>query len=88
MLQGLAEQDPDTRVTDVVAPTLAGRPAFEIRYERKLAPGYLLVRSVMVCLKDTRLLVSCGAEARVRSALGAIEPVCRQILDSLAITEP
>lgn len=87
MLQGLADNEPDARVTDVVARRHEGRPAYEIRYERSNAPGFLLVRSLMVCLKDTRLLVSCGAEARTRSGLADIEPVCRRVLDSLTISE-
>lgn len=83
MLQGT--QDPQTRVTDIVARRHADRPAFEVRYRRNDPP--LLVRSMIVCLKDTRLVVSCGATGPARAALGEIEPVCARVLDSLAIRE-
>ena len=84
MLQNLEAQQ--ARVTDVFARRHEGRPAFEMRYERKDPP--MLVRSVIVCLKDTRLVVSCGATGPSKAALGDIEPVCRQVLGSLAVTEP
>jgi len=87
MLQSLAAQEPGTRVTDVVARRIAGRPAFELRYERGTDAGFLRVRSLIVCLKDSRLLVSCGASGPARSALAAIDPVCTRVLDSLSITE-
>ncbi len=88
MLQKLAEQAPGTLVTDVFARRHEGRPAFEIRYERKDAPGsFLAVRSMIVCLKDTRLLVSCGGLGPQKAALAEIEPVCRQVLDSVRISE-
>jgi hypothetical protein len=85
MLQHPAE--PDARVTEVFARTIEGRPGYEIRYERNTAPALLLVRSVIVCLKDSRVLVSCGATGPAKAALSAIEPVCRRVLDSLRISE-
>lgn len=87
MLQRLEEQESDARVTDVVAREHEGRPAFEIRYERNEAPRFLRVRSLVVCLKDTQLVVSCGGEAAVKTALAGIEPVCRQVLESLTVSE-
>lgn len=87
MLQGLTEQEPDTRVTDVVARQHQGRSAYELRYERSDAPGFLVVRTLIVCLKDSRLVVSCGGAGDTRTAVAGIEPVCRQVLDSLAIAE-
>ena len=85
MLQQLEASD--ARVTDVVSRSHDGRPGFEIRYERSNAPGFLLVRSVIVCLRDSRLLVSCGATGDTRAALAGIEPVCEQVLESLRISE-
>ncbi len=87
LLQGIDEAEPGTRVTDVVARNHEGRPGFEVRYERKNPATFLVVRSVIVCLKDSRLLVSCGGEGRTRAAAAAIEPVCRQVIDSLSIRE-
>lgn len=87
MLQGLAAQDPMARVTDVVARQHEGRPAYEIRYERHDAPTFMVVRSLIVCLKNSKLVVSCGGAGEVKAALAAIEPVCRQVLESLAISE-
>lgn len=87
MLQNPGAQEPDTRVIEVVARTTAGRPGYEVRYERSNPPDFLLVRSAIVCLKDSRLVVSCGATGAPKSALPAIEPVCAQVLDSLRITE-
>jgi hypothetical protein len=88
MLQKLAEQAPGTRVTDVFARKHEDRPAFEIRYERKEASGaFLAVHSLIVCLKDTRVLVSCGGTGPRKAALADIEPVCRQVLDSVRISE-
>jgi hypothetical protein len=87
MLQDPAAQEPDTRVTEVVARSTGGRAGYEVRYERHVAPEFLRVRSVIVCLKDSRLVVSCGASATARPALAAIEPVCGQVLDSLHISE-
>ncbi|MDE2604551.1 MAG: hypothetical protein KGL68_01380 [Burkholderiales bacterium] len=86
MLQRAGEQ-PGVQVTDVFARQHEGRPAFEIHYERDAPPDHLLVRSLVVCLKDTRLVVSCGATGQDRTKLGAIEPVCRQVLESLTVTE-
>ena len=77
----------DARVTDVLARTHEDRPAFEVRYERSDAPSFLLARSLIVCLKQTRVLVSCGATNGTKAALTAIEPVCRQVLDSVSIAE-
>lgn len=87
MLQGLVEQDPGTRVTQVLARKLEGRAAFDLRYERSDGPEFLRVRSLIVCLKDSRLVVSCGAAAAAKAALAELEPVCSRVLDSLAITE-
>jgi len=85
MLQDAHE--PGTRVTDVFARRLDGRPAYEIRYERHEAPTFLVVRSLVVCLKDTRVVVSCGGAGERKAGLSAIEPVCRQVLDSLSVSE-
>jgi hypothetical protein len=87
MLRHLAAEESDARVTDVFARTSAGRPGYEVRYERNVAPSFLLVRSVIVCLKDSRVLVSCGATGGTKAALTEIEPVCRQVLESLSISE-
>jgi hypothetical protein len=86
MLERAGEQ-PGVQVTDVFARKHEGRPAFEIHYERDAPPDHLLVRSLVVCLKDTRLVVSCGATGTDKAGLGAIEPVCRQVLGSLTVTE-
>lgn len=87
MLQNPGAEESDARVTEVVARRIADRPGYEIRYERNNAPGFLLVRSLIVCLKDSRLVVSCGATGPSKAALGDIEPVCRNVLESLAISE-
>jgi hypothetical protein len=87
MLQDVASREPGTRVTDVVFRPRAQRAAYELRYERRLTPEFLAVHSVIACLKDTRLVVSCGALARRRTALAGIEPVCDQVLESLDIVE-
>jgi hypothetical protein len=87
LAQHLASDESDARVTDVFARSSEGRPGYEIRYERSKAPGFMLVRSRIVCLKDSKVLVSCGATANAKAALAGIEPVCRQVLDSLRITE-
>lgn len=87
MLQGLSAQEPDARVTDVFARTHEGRPAFEIRYQRNSAPAFLRVRSVIVCLKDSQLLVSCAGMAATKPALDAIEPLCEEVLGSLSVRE-
>jgi hypothetical protein len=87
MLQNLAAEDADVRVTDVVARQHEGRPGYEIRYQRNHAPAYLLVRSLVVCLKDSRLVVSCGASGEVKAALADIEPVCSEVLGSVRISE-
>lgn len=87
MLLQLSGQEAETRVTDVFARRHEGRPAFEIRYERNAGADFARVRSLIVCLKDTQLVVSCGGEARVRQALAGIEPVCGQVLESLTVSE-
>jgi hypothetical protein len=87
MLQGVSAQDPDTRVTDVFARSHQGRPAFEIRYERRDPPTFMRVHSVIVCLKDSKLVVSCAGSAEARAALDAIEPLCTQVLGSLSVSE-
>jgi hypothetical protein len=86
MLLAPADED-DARITDVVARMREGRPGFEVRYERKSAGTFLVVRSAIVCLKDTRLVVSCGAIAERKAALDAIQPVCGRVLESLRIAE-
>ena len=45
------------------------------------------VRSVIVCLKDSQLVVSCGGTGAAKPALAQIEPVCRRVLESLTISE-
>lgn len=87
MLQGIGAQEPDARVTDVFARRHEGRPAFEVRYERNNPGTFMRVRSVIVCLKDSRLVVSCAGTAATKSALEAIEPVCTQVLGSLTVSE-
>ena len=87
MLQNLATQEPGTRVTDLFARKHQGRPAFELRYERNAGGRFMAVRSLIVCLKDTRLVVSCAGVAAKKNALADIEPVCRQVLESVAISE-
>jgi hypothetical protein len=87
MLQNPGADEADARVTQVVARKSEGRPGYDVRYERNNAPDFLAMRSLIVCLKDTRLVVSCGAIAAAKSALGAIEPVCAQVLGSVSITE-
>jgi hypothetical protein len=87
MLQNFAGDEADTRVTEVFARTVAGRPGYEIRYERKHPPSFLQVRSLIVCLRDSRLLVSCGATAASKAALAEIDPVCGQVLESVRIAE-
>jgi hypothetical protein len=87
MLQSLGAEDSDVRVTDVVARQHEGRAGYEIRYERNQRRDYLQVRSLIVCLKDSRVVVSCGASGEAKAALAEIEPVCRQVFDSLRISE-
>ena len=87
MLRNVTTEFPDARVLDVVARKHGDRPAYDIRYERKDGGEFMLVRSVIVCLQDSRVLVSCGGAGRTRAALAAIEPVCGRVLESLAITE-
>ena len=87
LLQDPAEGEADARVTDVFARRHEGRPAYEIRYERNHPPDYLLVRSVVVCLPDRKVVVSCGATGSPRAALAEIEPVCGHVLGSLRISE-
>ena len=83
MLQG----EQEARVTEALARQREGRPAFEIGYERNDAPTFMRVRSVIVCLKDSQLVVSCGAAGAAKPALAQIEPVCRRVLESLTISE-
>ena len=87
MLQNLTGGERDTRVTDVRASQREGRPAYEIRYERNNAPTFMAVRSVVVCLKDSQVLVSCAGVGDKKAAVTGIEPVCSKVLDSLVITE-
>jgi hypothetical protein len=87
MLTKLTGGEQDTRVTDVRASQRQGRPAYEIRYERNNAPVFMVVRSVVVCLKDSQVLVSCAGAGQKKAALTSIEPVCSRVLDTLAITE-
>ena len=85
MLQNLGDDARGTRVLDVIARAHQGRPAYDLRYERKDGDAFMLVRSVIVCLKDSKVLVSCGASGSTRDRLAAIEPVCQQVLESLTI---
>lgn len=87
MLQNLDAQDPDTRVTDVLARLHEGRPAYELRYERSAPPDFLVVRSLVVCVKDSKLLVSCAGAGDSKAVAAEIEPLCRQVLESLRIVE-
>ena len=87
MLQNLAAEDADARVTDVVARSHGDRAAYEVRYERRQPPAFLAVRSLIVCLKDSRIVVSCGAQATAKHALADMEPVCREVLESVSISE-
>jgi hypothetical protein len=89
MLTDVNNHEPGTRVTDVFARTWQGRPAFELRYERSESdpPSFLVARSLVVCLKSSRLLVSCAGSGPAKHALAEIEPVCRQVLDSVTISE-
>ena len=72
---------------EVFARQHEGRPAYEVRYERKHAPAFMAVRSLIVCLKDTRVVISCGALGQSKTALAEMEPVCRQVLESVRISE-
>jgi hypothetical protein len=87
MLQDASAQESGVRITDVVARATGDRPGFEVRYERNDPPDSLLVRSRIVCLKDSRLVVSCGASGAAKAALAAIEPVCTRVFESLRISE-
>jgi hypothetical protein len=87
MLQKLEGDEADARVTDVFARRHEGRPAYEVRYERRVARDFMAVRSLIVCLKDSRLLVSCGSVAPSKPALADLEPVCRQVLESVRVSE-
>jgi hypothetical protein len=87
MLQQLPLDEADARVTDVVARRHEGRPGYELRYERNAAPAFLRVQSLVVCVKDTRVLVSCAAFGSPKSALAQMEPVCRRVMESLRISE-
>jgi hypothetical protein len=83
----LGQPGEDTRVTDVVARAHQGRAAYEIRYERSDPPDFLVVRAVLVCLKDSQLVVSCAGTAQAKAAAAAIEPVCARVLESVSIAE-
>jgi hypothetical protein len=87
MLQNLGAEEAGTRVREVFARNFDGRPGYELSYERNNAGDFLLVRGAIVCLKESRLLVTCGASGPRKGALLGIEPVCRQVLDSLTVTE-
>lgn len=87
MLRNLADGDPDTRVTDVVSRAHQGRPAFAVRYERNSAPAFMVVHSLIVCLKDSQLLVSCAGEAGTKTVAAGIAPVCSRVLESVRISE-
>ena len=87
MLKDITAEDPDVLVTDVVARKHEGRPAYEVAYQRNSAPVFMRVRSVIVCTKDSQVVVSCAGGGAAKSALAEIEPVCRQVLDSLSISE-
>jgi hypothetical protein len=87
MLQNLQGDEADARVTDVVARTHEGRAAYDVRYERHDAQEFLRVHSLVVCTSERRVLVSCGATGRTRPAVAAIDPVCRQVMDSVSISE-
>lgn len=87
MLRNIGAQEQDARVTQATASRREGRPAFEVTYERNHAPDFMRVHSAIVCLKDTQLVVSCGAAAETKAALGELEPVCRRVLESLSIVE-
>jgi hypothetical protein len=87
MLQDASAQESGVRITDVVARATGDRPGFEVRYERNDPPDSLLVRSRIVCLKDSRLVVSCGASGAAKASLAAIEPVCTRVFESLRISE-
>lgn len=87
MLQGVAGREPGTRITDVVAHTHQDRPAFDVRYERHNPPDHVLVRSRIICLKDTRLVVSCAGVGARKQALAPIEPLCQRVLDSVTVAE-
>jgi hypothetical protein len=87
MLQGIADREPGTRVTDVVARKHEGHAGFDIRYERKNADTFTLVRGVIVCLRDSRVVVSCAGEGATRAEAAGIEPVCRRVMQSVTIRE-
>jgi hypothetical protein len=87
MLQNVAAEDTDARVMDVFARQHQGRPAYEVRYERKHPQAFMAVRSLIVCLKDSRLVISCGALGPSRPALAEMEPVCHQVLESVRVSE-
>lgn len=87
MLQHLAAEDADARVMDVFARQHEGRAAYEVRYERNHPPTFMAVRSLIVCLKDSRVVISCGALGPAKALLAEMEPVCRQVLESVRISE-
>ena len=87
MLQNLAAEDADARVMEVFARRHEGRAAYEVRYERKHPPAFMAVRSLIVCLKDSRVVVSCGALGPAKALLAEMDPVCGQVLESVRISE-
>ena len=87
MLQDINAQNPDVFVTDVFARQHEGRPAYEIGYQRNVTSTYLAVRSLIVCLKGSQVVVSCAGAGENRTALAEIGPVCKKVLDSLSIAE-
>ena len=89
MLADLEAQAPGTRVTDVVAHVHQGRPGFELRYERADDRQVLRVHTRIVCLRDSRLVVSCAATAdlRQRHRLAELEPVCARVLGGVEVSE-
>jgi hypothetical protein len=87
MLRAVESAEPGTRVTEVRATTHQGRPAFAVGYERRAAAEYTRVHSLIVCLQDSRLLVSCAGTGASKAALSRVDPVCRQVLESLQVTE-
>lgn len=87
MLAQVTATNNDARVTDVMARAHQGRPAYDIRYERNDPPDFMVVRSVVVCLRDSQLVISCAGAAEAKAALAAIDPVCSRVLESVTITE-
>ena len=89
MLADLEAQAPGTRLTDVVARAHKGRPGFELRYERADERQVLRVHTRIICLRDSRLVVSCAASAdlRQRQRLDELAPVCARVLEGVEVSE-